>query len=194
MSRPAHRRHRHTYRDYLEHEALSVEKHEFLDGDIYAMAGGTPAHAALSVAVSTLLSTQLVGRPCRVFSSDLRVRVMATGLATYPDVSVVCGDLVLDPESPVTVTNPIVLVEVASDATAEWDRTEKLEHYQQIPSLRECVIVSHRQMLLEAWRRLSDGSWHHQQAKAGETLRLESLGCALVVNDVYGRAGVSGLA
>ena len=83
MSQLARSRHRFTYADYLAHEDASAEKHEFLEGDIYAMAGGTPEHAALSVAISSLLSNPLTGGPCRVFSSDLRVRVIATGLATY---------------------------------------------------------------------------------------------------------------
>ena len=188
MSRPAQRRHRYTYAEYLAHEEASKDKHEFLEGDIYAMAGGTPEHAALSVAVSTALSNQLAGRPCRVFSSDLRVRVLATGLATHPDVTVVRGELAMDPESRVTVTNPTLVVEVASDGTAEWDRTEKLEQYQKVPTLRECVIVSHTQRLIELWRKGPDGSWQYHSASGGQTLALESLGCGLDVDEIYGRA------
>lgn len=189
MSRPAHRRHRYSYADYLAHEEGSSDKHEFLAGDIYPMAGGTPEHAALSVAVSTLLSNQLSGKACRVFSSDLRIRVTATGLATYPDVTVVCGELERDPDSRVTVTNPTVIVEVSSDGTEEWDRTEKLEHYQHIPSLKECLLVSHSKHQLELWRREGSG-WIQSQAGRGETISLSSVGCTLVVDEVYRRGGV----
>ena len=101
MSAPAGLHH-YTYADYLALEAASNVKHEFLAGEIYGMAGGTPEHAALSVAVSGALLAQLRGSPCRVYSSDLRVRVLATGLATYPDVTVVCGEAERDPENSTT--------------------------------------------------------------------------------------------
>jgi Uma2 family endonuclease len=121
--------HRYSFADYLAFEEASTTKHEFLDGEIYGMAGGTPEHAALSVAVSSALLAQLRGGPCRVYSSDLRVRVHATGLATYPDVTVVCGEVQRDPESVTTVVNPRIVVEVLSDATEAYDRGQKLDHY-----------------------------------------------------------------
>jgi Uma2 family endonuclease len=192
MSHVARSRHAFTYADFLAHEEASSDKHEFLDGDIYAMAGGTPEHAALSVAASTLLSNQLAtSGPCRVFSSDLRVRVMATNLVTYPDVTVVCGPLERDPESRVTVVNPTLLVEVTSDGTEDWDRGEKRENYQQIPSLKEIVVVSHRAPVVEVWRRDGGGSWASDLAKAGEEIRLTSIGCVVRVDDLYRRAGWS---
>ena len=179
------RRHRYTYADYLTVEDGSQIRHEFLDGEIYAMAGGSPEHAALAVSVSSALLVQLRGRPCRVMSSDLRVRVLATGLSTYPDVTVVCGPLERDPESRVTVVNPTVVVEVLSDSTEEYDRGEKLDHYRRIASLRECLLVSHRTRLIEVERRESDGSWTRHRAGAGEQIRLESIGCDLDVDDIY---------
>jgi len=91
--------HAYTYADYLAHEVASNVKHEYLDGEIYAMAGGTPEHASLAVAIASVLRNQLEGKGCRVFSSDLRVRVAETGLTTYPDVSVVCGALQRDIEA-----------------------------------------------------------------------------------------------
>jgi len=104
--------HSYTFRDYLDLEAASNVKHEFINGEIYAMAGGTPEHAALIMAIGATLVAQLRGGSCRVFSSDLRVRVLATGLATYPDISVVCGELRTDPESPLIAVNPKILIEV----------------------------------------------------------------------------------
>src|SRR5690606_31274388 len=120
-------------------------KHEFLDGLVWAMAGGSPEHAAIAANIVALLVNQLAGRRCRVFSSDLRVRVKATGLATYPDVTVVCEQLELDPDDPKghTVTNPKLLVEVLSPSTAEYDRGEKLDHYRQIESLEVILLVAH---------------------------------------------------
>jgi Uma2 family endonuclease len=182
---PIHR-HRYTYADYLALEAASNVKHEFLDGEIYAMAGGTPDHAALAVAVSAALVGQLRNQPCRVFSSDLRVRVLATGLATYPDVTVVCGPLEHDTESATTVVNPTIVVEVASDGTEDYDRGEKLENYQRIPSLRECVVVSHRARSIEVWRRDADGGeWQHEEARTGHRVQLPSISGELIVDEIY---------
>jgi Uma2 family endonuclease len=121
VSSRAHAAH-HTFRDYLALEASGNVKHEFYLGEIYAMAGGTPAHAALQVAVPSLLFPQMRAGACRAHGADLRVRVLATGLATYPDVTIVCGPRELDPEDPNTVVNPTVLVEVLSPSTAEYDR------------------------------------------------------------------------
>lgn len=160
-------------------------RHEFLDGVIYAMAGGSPAHAALAARVIRQLGPQLEGKGCEIFTSDLRVRVAATGLATYPDVTVVCGQLERDPEDPATVLNPIVLVEVLSDSTAEYDRGEKLDHYRRVTSLREVVLVAHSAPMVEVWLRAENGSWSNEGRGAGETVRLPSIGCSLVVDDIY---------
>src|SRR5262245_13134541 len=134
--------HRFTFEQYVVLEKDSGTKHEFLGGQVWAMSGGSPEHAAVGAKVTTLLSNALRDKPCRTYSSDLRVRVKATGLATYPDVTVVCGPIELDPEDPNehTVINPRLLVEVLSPSTEDYDRGEKLGHYKQIPSLAEVVF------------------------------------------------------
>lgn len=121
--------HRYTYREYLVFEEAANVRHEFLDGEIYAMAGGTREHAAICANIMSALSVELRGRGCQVHSSDLRVRVLETGLATYPDVTVIGDRVELDPEDRNTITNPTLLVEVLSPSTAAYDRFEKLEHY-----------------------------------------------------------------
>src|SRR6187397_314808 len=113
MPSPA-RHHRYTYGEYVALEEHANVRHEFFDGEIYAMAGGTPEHAAICTNVSTALNIQLRGRGCRVHSSDLLIRVLETGLATYPDVTVVCERAELDPANRNAITNPTVLVEVLS--------------------------------------------------------------------------------
>lgn len=177
--------HRHSFADYIALEEASNTKHEFLDGEIYAMAGGTPEHAALAVSVSASLLGQLRGRGCRVFSSDLRVRVLASGLATYPDVTVVCGPLERDPESRTTIVNPRLVVEVLSDGTEDYDRGEKLDHYRRVPSLAAVVFVSHREERIEVWERDSGGSWHRQPYGPGETAEIPTLPVRLVVDEIY---------
>jgi Uma2 family endonuclease len=149
------------------------------------MAGGTPEHAALAVAVSTRLALALSGSRCRVFSSDLRIRVRKTGLGTYPDVSVVCGPREVDPEDKNTVTNPTVLVEITSKSTDEYDRGEKFDHYREIASLREYVLVSHGEPAIEVRRREPDGGWSRHVAHRGESVRLESVPCTLDVAGIY---------
>jgi Uma2 family endonuclease len=183
-------RHRYTFRDYLEVEEMSDVKHEFLGGEIYAMAGGTPEHAALAAALIGTLAAQLRGRPCRPYTSDLRVRIPATGLATYPDAAVICGELARDPESPTHVTNPTVVFEVLSAETEDYDRGEKREHYQQIDSLRAYVLISHRERRMEAWTRRAGEGWTSTQARAGERLTLEAIDVTLSVDDLYSAAGV----
>jgi Uma2 family endonuclease len=155
------------------------------------MAGGSLDHGALAVAVASALREQLAGRPCRVFSSDVRVRVLATGLATYPDVSVVCGAVERDPQSRHTLTNPIAIVEVLSEGTEAYDRGEKSEHYRQIASLREFVLVDSRRVLVEAWHRDESGAWVAEQAGPGQGVTLPSIDCSLRVDALY-RDGLLG--
>lgn len=187
MSSTAPRRH-YTYDEYLALDEASNVKLEFYSGDIYAMAGGTPEHAALCLQVASSLNVQLEGKPCRVYGSDLRIRVLATGLATYPDVIVVCGPLERDPEGRNTVLNPTLVVEVLSPSTAEYDRGEKREHYQQIPSVREVVFVAYDQHQIEVYRRRPDG-WSRHQGGPGESIALDSVSCRLDVDALYERAG-----
>lgn len=181
--------HRYTYAEYRALERSTNTKHEFLDGEIFAMAGGTPEHAALQVEVTTQLRAQLNGKPCKVFSSDLRVRVEATGLSTYPDAAVICGEWRRDPQEPTCLTNPTVLVEVTSPSSEEYDHGLKYEHYRQIASLREYVVVSHREKLIEVFRRSEDGGWARFEAREGMAIQLESVGATLAVDVTY--AGIS---
>ncbi len=178
----------HAFGDYVQLEANSPIKHEYLAGQIYAMAGGTPEHAALAAVVTAKLASALEGGRCRVYSSDLRIRVLKTGLATYPDVSVVCGPREVDPEDKNSVTNPTLLVEVTSKSTEEYDRGEKFDHYKAIPSLREVVLVSHREPSIEVRRRQDDGAWTSHVFRARERAELGSVPCVLDVDAIYAAA------
>jgi Uma2 family endonuclease len=178
--------HRYTYQDYVWLEEESSTRHEFLAGEIVAMAGGTPEHAAMSAEIIGQLREHLRESPCRVFKSDLGVRVMATGLATYPDASVVCGPIERDPDKKTNVTNPRVLVEVTSDSTEDYDRGEKLEHYKRIPTLEVVVIVSHREPKVEVLsRRPGSAEWSAVTARAGGQATIAALHCSLDVDAVW---------
>jgi Uma2 family endonuclease len=173
-----------TYAQYLEAEQASETKHEFLRGEVYAMAGGSPEHAALAAAIITELGVALRGHPCRVFSSDLRVRVDANDLSTYPDVTVICGTLTRSELDPHAATNPILIVEVLSDSTEAYDRGEKFAHYRRLPSLREYLLVSQREPRLESYRRTATGEWMLSEAGAGQTLTLSSLDGVQLATDL----------
>jgi Uma2 family endonuclease len=181
------RLHHYDFADYLAIEEVARVKHEYLDGEIYAMAGGTPEHAALAAAVTAAIGEQLRGGPCRVYSSDLRVRIRATGLATYPDVSVICGPSERDPDSATHVVNPRVVFEVLSDGTEEYDRGEKLEHYKQAPSLMDVVLLSHRERQIDVWSRGPRG-WGVTSCVAGQVATISSLDCRLDVDAIYDAA------
>jgi Uma2 family endonuclease len=113
------------------------------------------------------------------------VRVRATGLATYPDVTVVCGELELDPQNEDTVTNPTVIVEVLSDSTERYDRGVKMRHYQQIPTLAGVLLVSQHEPRIEVWERQTDETWTMQANGPGGTAAIAAIDCTLPLDDVY---------
>ncbi len=175
-----------TYAAYLAAELVSETKHEYLRGEVYAMAGGTPEHAALQAAVLIELGMALRGRPCRTYGSDLRVRVEATDLSTYPDITVVCGSLETSVIDPHAATNPMLIVEVLSDSTEAYDRGEKFAHYRRVPSLREYVLVSQHELRIESFYKSEQGVWMLDEAGPGGTLRLAALeGVSLDVDLIY---------
>jgi Uma2 family endonuclease len=183
---PGRRLHRYTYSDYVALELESPTKHEFLDGEIYAMAGGSEEHSALAAEVVRALGNGIGDRPCRVHTSDLRIYVEAVGLATFPDGSVICGRLEQHAPSPTaTAVNPLVLVEVASDSSEEYDTGVKLESYQTIPTLRDYIVVSHRERRITVYQRTDDGQWRTRVAVAGGRVTVESLGIDLDVDTTY---------
>lgn len=177
-----------TFAEYLALDEASDEKHQLVGGEVFAMTGGTSEHALIMARAARLLGNALEGGPCRVFAPELRIRVLATGLATYPDVPIVCGPLERDPESHHTITNPTVIAEVLSDSTEAFDRGEKFRHYRQIPSLAAYVLVSQHEPRIELYERQGDGAWRLTEAGPGEHVRIDALGCDLAVDAVY--AGV----
>ncbi len=173
-----------TYADYLTAERVAQVKHEYLRGQVWAMAGGTIEHGRLAMAIGNALSNALRGKPCVVLSSDVRVRIEATDRTTYPDVTVVCGPRAVSADDNDAIVNPVVLVEVLSDSTEADDRGEKFAHYRRLASLREYVLVSQHERRIEVFRREGD-HWSLYEAAAGDTIQLGSIGAALVVDEIY---------
>lgn len=173
-----------TLYEYVAAERVAAVKHEYLRGQVWAMAGGTVEHGRLAVAVSTALSLALRGRPCVVLSSDARVRIDETDRSTYPDVIVVCGARLTAADDPDAIVNPVVIVEVLFDSTEADDRGEKFAHYRRLASLQEYVLVAQRAKRIEVFRRDGD-RWALFEAAGGETVELTSIGASLVVDDIY---------
>jgi Uma2 family endonuclease len=181
MTQPAIK-HLWTDSEYLASERSSLEKHELLDGEVFAMAGGSPRHNALTISVGALLRSLARPRGCSVFSSDQRIYIPATGLFTYPDVSVVCGKPVVHDGD--TIENPVLIVEVLSKSTQDYDRGAKFGHYRSILSLREVLFVTQQTHCVEHHRRLDSNQWLLSDVRQG-AVQLVSLGGSLALDDIY---------
>jgi Uma2 family endonuclease len=175
-----------TVEQYLALERASDTRHEYFDGIVYAMAGGTELHSAIAAALGGLLFVALRGGPCRVYTSDLKMRVSATRYF-YPDASVGRG-----PEAPSAdadwLANPRLVAEVLSESTAAYDRGDKLIAYQGLPSLTAILLVETGERRVDVYRRDEGGRWTAQRFGPGEAFRLPDLGVAMAIDDIY--AGV----
>jgi Uma2 family endonuclease len=172
--------------EYLQRDRASAERNEYLDGEMFAMTGGSPRHALIATNVAAELRHQLRERACTVYSPELRVRVVATGLHSYPDVVVVCGDLAFADERRDTLVNPTLLVEVLSPTTADYDRGRKFWHYRQIPSLREYLLIGQDAPHAEHHLRQGPGRWLLAETDdVASVLQLESIGCVLRLAEAY---------
>ncbi len=181
---------RYTFAEYLEIERISVAiKHEYVDGEVFAMAGGSVEHSALATAVVGLMFEHLRGGPCRPHGSDLQLRIRSAGVATYADAVVVCDPVERDPDSPSHVTNPRVVVEVLSPTTERYDREQKRLYYQQLDSLREYVLVAQDRRRVEVWHRRGEG-WEHTSFATGAKAALPSIEYEIDVDELYDAAGV----
>ena len=173
--------------EYLAIERAAKFKSEFFAGEMFAMAGASPAHVLITSNVNREIGTQLKGRPCRVYSSDLRVKVSATGLHTYPDVVVVCGDQQFDDEKRDTLLNPTLIVEVLSPTTEAYDRSDKFDHYRQMESVEEYVLIAQDRPRVEHYARQAGGrQWLLTVFRdLQEHAPLPSIGCELALAEVY---------
>lgn len=172
--------------EYLEIEHVAPHRSEYFDGEMFAMAGGSPRHSLIKANLVSELRTRLKGRPCTTYDSDLRIRIPATGLYTYADASVICGELQLDSLDPNTVLNPTLVAEVLSDGTEAYDRGKKFDHYRKLPTLKEYVLVSQDSPRLERFSKNPDGTWTLTIASGLDaTLPLPSIGVSLSLAEIY---------
>lgn len=173
-----------TYVEYLALERESETKHEYINGEVYATAGGTPEHARLAMTFGRLVGNALGARPCATFTWDARIRIERTHRSTYPDVSIVCGKLERASDDPDAITNPRVLVEVLSDTTEASDRGDKWAHYQRLDSLQEYVLISQHTPRVEVFRRTEHG-WSYETLSEGSRLALRSIDVTIDLVELY---------
>jgi Uma2 family endonuclease len=171
-----------TVAEYLAMEEKSLDKHEYFDGEIFALAGASETHDSIVGDLVVALKLALRGK-CRIYTADMRLFVPATGLYTYADASVVCGRPDLTDDNPPALRNPDMIFEVLSDSTESYDRGDKFANYRTIPSLSHYVLIAQHQVLVEHFARQPDGKWLLEELHAGQLLRFP---CGSVaVNDLY---------
>lgn len=177
-----------SYAEYVRREAASEMRHEFIDGEVFAMAGGTPEHSALIAAVTMALGA-LRKSPCRAFVTELRTRIRADengpDVGTYPDIAIVCGPVLRDSEDPISIVNPTVIIEVLSNSTEAYDRHGKFKHYKRLASLQEYVLVSQHRPLIERFAKRSETWSSPDGAGANERIVLSSVPATLDVDEIF---------
>ncbi len=174
--------------DYLAMERNHPEKHQFFDGEIFLMGGASPTHNLITTNIIGELRFAMKHQPCRVYANDLRVKVDPSGLYTYPDVVVSCGEERFDDEQKDTLLNPIVLIEVLSESTEAYDRGGKFAHYRQLDSMQHYILVSQTEPLVECFSRHTDEGWLFSEARGLDaTLSISSLECQLALTEVYAK-------
>jgi Uma2 family endonuclease len=184
MGEPAERL-RMTPGEYLAYERACLEgKHEYVDGEIFAMAGGTREHSLIGANIVRELGNALENAPCEVHSSALRVGA-ADKSYHYPDASVVFDESRFEDATRDVLLNPSLIVEVLSDSTERYDRAGKFAHYRTIESLRDYVLISQDTQLVEHYRRLPDGAWRYRPLGPSDALDLEDHGAAIPVERIY---------
>lgn len=180
-----------TPEEYLALERKAITKSEYLNGHIYAMAGASREHNLITVNISSLLNVELREQPCEVYANDMRLKISSTGLYTYPDVAVVCGEPHFEDIHLDTLLNPIVLFEVLSDSTEAYDRGEKFAHYRRLESLQEYILVAQDRVRVEHYLRQGEQWLLTELSNLDEVLHLVSIDCNLSVREIYAKVKFS---
>ncbi|MBI1901969.1 MAG: Uma2 family endonuclease [Planctomycetia bacterium] len=175
-----------TPEEYLAIERRAETKSEYYKGEMFAMTGASRAHNLITVNLASELRNRLKGRRCETFASDMRVKVSRSGLYTYPDVVVVCGEPRFEDDRADTLLNPTLIAEVLSPTTESYDRGRKFDHYQSLNSLKEYVLVSQDRFSVDLFRRQPDGDWVVTGIKdASQVVRFTSLNCEVPMSEIY---------
>lgn len=175
-----------TETDYLAFERQSEIKHEFMAGEAYAMSGASEAHNLITTSVIAVLYNQLRGRSCKVYPSDMKVRTPATGSYAYPDITVICGEARFADDQHDVLFNPTMIIEVMSPSTERYDRGQKFQHYREIESLQEYILIAQDSPRIERFARQENLFWQFNDAHGMDaSLELSSIGCTLTLVEIY---------
>ena len=185
MSRDSQRHY--TIDDYFMVEEMSEVKHEYCNGEIFAMGGAFLQHNEIAANVLSEFRMRLRGANCGVYGSDLRVQT-PSGLYTYPDISVICGDVQLVPDRSDTAMNPVILIEVLSEATQEYDRGDKFVLYKSIATLRHYILISQTEILVDHFERTAADEWEcHQLRNRSHSIKISEPALAISLSDIFRR-------
>jgi Uma2 family endonuclease len=175
-----------TEAEYLAFERASLLKHEYIGGEVFAMTGASEAHNLISVNLIASLKNQLRGRPCKVYPGDMRLKIEATGLYTYPDISVVCGEARFADAALDTLVNPTLIIEILSPSAERYDRGRKFQDYRLLASLQEYVLIAQDSPRIERFVRQGDVRWELTDVSGPDaSTALTSIGCTLTLAEVY---------
>jgi Uma2 family endonuclease len=176
-----------TETEYLERELVSTIKHEYYAGEIFAMAGGSEAHNLIASNVNASIYAQIRGRGCRIYPSDMRIKIVNTGLYTYPDVTIVCGmPEFANMTKRDTLLNPTIIIEILSPSTERYDRGVKFQNYRTIETLQEYILIAQNKYYIERYIRQERNTWLLTEAIGIDSaIGLESIQCTLALADVY---------
>lgn len=179
-----------TVEEYLEIQESSEEKLEFRNGEIVAMSGGTGNHSLISTRILTALDTGIdkANKDCMVYNSDMKVKIDKYNCFVFPDVSVVCGDAEYDNENETILKNPILLIEVLSKSSKNYDKGEKFEFYRSLPSFKEYMIIYQTMPKVQTWFKEAEDLWRIGNAEGLDAvIQLHSIGLEIALKDIYKR-------
>ena len=175
-----------TEAEYLALDRNSTIKHEFMTGEVYAMSGASEAHNLITASTIAVLYNQLRSRSCRVYPSDMKVRTPATGSYAYPDITVVCGEALFADDQRDILLNATLIIEVMSPTTERYDRGRKFQHYRELKTLQEYILMAQDSPHMERFLQQGKGFWQFSEVRGLDaSLELSSIECTLSLAEVY---------
>ncbi|MEA1051424.1 Uma2 family endonuclease [Lamprobacter modestohalophilus] len=177
-----------TPQQYLAWERQQATRHEFFDGEIFAMTGASREHNLVCGNAFATLHAQLRGKPCELYNNDMRVKVSDTGMYTYPDIAAACAEPQFEDAEVDTLINPALMIEVLSDSTEQYDRGAKFQHYRTLPSLQDYLLIAQTECQVEHYVREASSRWLMTEYRSlDDRIKLASIDCDLLLRDLYER-------
>ena len=175
-----------TQEEYLEWESNALQKHEYYRGELFAMAGASVRHNVIAKNLMIGIGMRLRGKHCQPYGSDLRIHIPENTLFTYPDISIICRDIVEEETNDDYTIEPAVIIEILSPSTKGYDRGEKFRLYRDIPTLKEYILIDSESIAIEAFRINASGHWELEEYKSlNEVLPIPVVDITIPLHDIY---------